>query len=360
VEWVSPFTHHETRARPHLARSEAFDKARRHATAFSVVTAPPRSDATQREPSHAAVCKMAVSGPVDSVMQQQEQQRQHDPESFWSLLTKKNSSNKLSKLLTAWVQESMKPPCDRDGTLEHSESARQMELPVQANGGTKTGLPNVYSAKCAAIESGYTEYAYHKEDTEGTPRKDSPDDVIATMDAMQGRRQQPSARAPLPPPVPPPDAEALREMTSPSLNVDETPSTTIVFEGEREFPDPEANEPATAPTLAPPPTPGHSHPRAESLSPPTAPTEASAGSVRVDEELALPRLRSVNSCSECQADFAGPSFMLNDHSYCCQRHRLLAYHKFERGQIDHPGFRKTDDPQSLLASGLRASFRAWI
>ena len=34
--------------------------------------------------------------------------------------------------------------------------------------------------------------------------------------------------------------------------------------------------------------------------------------------------------------------------------------KFERGQIDHPGFRKTDDPQSLLASGLRASFRAWI
>ena len=144
---------------------------------------------------------MAVSGPVDSVMQQQEQQRQHDPESFWSLVTKKNSSNKLSKLLTAWVQESMKPPCDRDGTLEHSESARQMELPVQANGGTKTGLPNVYSAKCAAIESGYTEYAYHKEDTEGTPRKDSPDDVIATMDAMQGRRQQPSARAPLPPPA---------------------------------------------------------------------------------------------------------------------------------------------------------------
>jgi hypothetical protein len=301
---------------------------------------------------------MAASGSVGVMAPQQEQQRQQDPESFWSLITKKNSSNKLSKLLTAWVQESMKPPCDRDGTLEHSESARQMEL---ADGvGTKTGVPNVYSAKCATLESGFTEYAYHKEDAEGTPRKDSPDDVIATADAMQGRRQQPSTHAPLPPPVPPPDAEALREMTSSSLNVEETPSTTVVFEGEREFPDPQANERATAPTLAPPPTPGHSHPRAESLSPPTAPTAASAGSVRVAEELELPRLRNVNSCSECQEDFSGPSFMLNDHSYCCQRHRLLAYHKFERGQIDHPGFRKSDDPQSLLASGVRASFRAWI
>ena len=323
---------------------------------FDVASSRRSVDNSRREPSHGAVSTMAASGSVGVMAPQQEQQRQQDPESFWSLITKKNSSNKLKNLLTAWVQESMKPPCDRDGTLEHSESARQMELPVQAIGGTKTGVPNVYSAKCATMESGFTEYAYHKEDAEGTPRKDSPDDVIATVDAMQGRRQQPSTHAPLPPPVPPPDAEALREMTSSSLNVEETPSTTVVFEGEVEFP-----ERATAPTLAAPPTPGMTRrPSVESLSPPTAPTEASAGSVRVDEELALPRLRSVNSCSECQADFAGPSFMLNDHSYCCQRHRLLAYHKFERGQIDHPGFRKTDDPQSLLASGLRASFRAWI
>ena len=68
----------------------------------------------------------------------------------------------------------------------------------------------------------------------------------------------------------------------------------------------------------------------------------------------------MNSCSECQSDFTGPSFMLNDRAYCCQRHRLLAYHKFERGQIDHPGFRSTDEPDRLLASGVRASFRAWI
>ena len=245
---------------------------------------------------------MTASGSVGVMEAQQEQQRQTDPESFWSLVLKKNSSNKLSKLLTAWVQESMKPPCDRESTLETAESPRQMDLPSQTNSATKTTVPNVNSAKCAALDSGFTEYAYHKEDDEGTPRKDSPDDVIATMDTMQGRRQSPGTQAPLPPPNPPPDAEAQNDMTSPVFNVDETPSTAVVFEGEREFPDPQANERATAPTLAPPSTPGHSHPRAESLSPPTAPTAASAGSVRVAEELELPRLRNVNSCSECQED----------------------------------------------------------
>ena len=314
---------------------------------------------------------MVADGSVDAMAPQQEEQRQQDPESFWDLITQKNSSNKLSKLLTAWVQESMKPPCDREGMIEHSESARKLELAEAA--AAKARAPNGYQAKCAPLDSGFAEYAYHKEDAEGTPRKDSPDDVIATADAMQARRQQPSTHAPRPPPIPPPDAEAQREMTSSSssLNVEETPSTTVVFEGERQFPEPQANERATAPTVATPPTPGHStpghsrhpshsRPRAEPISPPTAPTAASAGAARAAEELELPRLRNVNCCAECQANFTGPSFMLNDHSYCCQRHRLLAYHKFERGQIDHPGFRKSDDPGSLLACGVRASFRAWI
>mmetsp|Transcript_2466 Transcript_2466/g.4790 ORF Transcript_2466/g.4790 Transcript_2466/m.4790 type:complete len:317 (-) Transcript_2466:111-1061(-) len=316
---------------------------------------------------------MAASSSVNVMnTQQQQQQRQRDPESFWSLVLKRNSSNKLSKLLTAWVQESLKPTEEQDVTLEESESPKQMDLLAQTNGATHTAMPNVNSAKC---DSGFAEYAYHMEDAEGTPRKDSPDDVIATADAMQGRRPTPSTHAPLPPPNPPPHAEPLSEMTSPELNVDETPSTAVVFEGEREFHDPQAdsravarvaNENRTARTLpAPqmPPTPGHMrHPRPSphSLSPPTAPTATSAGSSRAAEELEVPRVRNVNSCSECQADFTGPSFMLNDRAYCCQRHRLLAYHKFERGQIDHPGFQNTDDPQSLLASGVRASFRAWI
>lgn len=320
---------------------------------------------------------MAASGSVDVMEAQQQQQRQRDPESFWSIVLKKNSSNKLSKLLNHWVQESLKPPGEHENTFEASESPRQMDLLTQTSGAAKkTALPNVSSAKC---DSGFAEYAYHKEDAEGTPRKDSPDDVIATSDAMQGRRPTPSTHAPVPPPNPPPDAESLSEMTSgPVLNVDETPSTAVIFEGEREFPDPQAasraaariaariaNENRTARTLPGPqmpPTPGHRHPRPspQSLSPPTAPTTTAAGSSRAAEDLELPRLRNVNSCSECQADFTGPSFMLNDRAYCCQRHRLLAYHKFERGQIDHPGFRNTDSPQSLLASGVRASFRAWI
>ena len=43
-----------------------------------------------------------------------------------------------------------------------------------------------------------------------------------------------------------------------------------------------------------------------------------------------------------------------------QRHRLHAFGEFERGQAGRPDFRKTDSPHSLLAWGVRASFRAWI
>ena len=32
----------------------------------------------------------------------------------------------------------------------------------------------------------------------------------------------------------------------------------------------------------------------------------------------LPRLRSVNTCAACLADFTGHSFMLDDRAYCCQ------------------------------------------
>ena len=31
-----------------------------------------------------------------------------------------------------------------------------------------------------------------------------------------------------------------------------------------------------------------------------------------------PRLRSVNTCAACLADFTGHSFMLDDRAYCCQ------------------------------------------
>ena len=100
---------------------------------------------------------MVADGSVDVMVPQQEQQRQQDPESFWDLITQKNSSNKLSKLLTAWVQESMKPPCDREGMIEHSESARKLELAEAA--AAKARAPNGYQAKCAPLDSGFAEYA---------------------------------------------------------------------------------------------------------------------------------------------------------------------------------------------------------
>ena len=99
-------------------------------------------------------------------------------------------------------------------------------------------------------------------------------------------------------------------------------------------------------------------------SPPTPPGPPRASS-RAAELLGPPRLRSLNSCSDCLVDFTGPSFMLNDRAYCCQRHRMRAYQELERCQIsdhmiEHLGFRGANSPQRLLASGVRASFRAWI
>ena len=66
-------------------------------------------------------------------------------------------------------------------------------------------------------------------------------------------------------------------------------------------------------------------------------------------------------CSECEAPIAGALFMLNDNAYCCQRHRLVAYHKFERDVIRSRSLGVAEQsPAGLAPTGVRASFRAWI
>ena len=66
-------------------------------------------------------------------------------------------------------------------------------------------------------------------------------------------------------------------------------------------------------------------------------------------------------CSECEAPIAGALFMLNDNAYCCQRHRLVAYHKFERDVIRSRSLGVAEQsPAGLATTGVRASFRAWI
>ena len=69
----------------------------------------------------------------------------------------------------------------------------------------------------------------------------------------------------------------------------------------------------------------------------------------------------VANSSECEAPIAGALFMLNDNAYCCQRHRLVAYHKFERDVIRSRSLGVAEQsPAGLAPTGVRASFRAWI
>mmetsp|Transcript_8886 Transcript_8886/g.19236 ORF Transcript_8886/g.19236 Transcript_8886/m.19236 type:complete len:299 (-) Transcript_8886:450-1346(-) len=71
-----------------------------------------------------------------------------------------------------------------------------------------------------------------------------------------------------------------------------------------------------------------------------------------------PSAKPLRSCEECHSAIDGPVFMLHDRAYCCQRHRLAAYHKQEERQQ-----RMGDtslQPPSQAASGLRASFASWI
>lgn len=69
---------------------------------------------------------------------------------------------------------------------------------------------------------------------------------------------------------------------------------------------------------------------------------------------------SLQSCGECRSQIDGPVFMLNDRAYCCQRHRLAAYHKQERESQQGSLVEASTGSVDLEYSGLRASFRAWI
>lgn len=61
-------------------------------------------------------------------------------------------------------------------------------------------------------------------------------------------------------------------------------------------------------------------------------------------------------CCECNAAISDAVFMLNDRPYCCQRHRLAAYHKLERDRSKlTPRSRHVGE-----TSGLSASFSSWI
>ncbi len=60
-------------------------------------------------------------------------------------------------------------------------------------------------------------------------------------------------------------------------------------------------------------------------------------------------------CAECGERITGCVFMLSDRAYCCQRHRLVAYHKLESDVHLKP-----TNPLSAPAPGLRGAYTSWM
>lgn len=312
---------------------------------------------------------MAVDHEMMATAQQQGHVSSGQPttENFWALVLKRNSHGKLTRLLSHWMRDSIRPVDEA-----HGQAAPDPQLRTGISGGDIGGL-SMDVAKVGPMSREHsapldTEYEYHKQDAEGTPRTDSPDDVMSTLSMMRSN-SRPSAGSmasssvhdpasgtgSTPPDAPSDPASANDSEPSTSLDVPETATTSDTLSGELDV------------RIAPPP----SQQPVVSAATPAAPNAVVAQSDPVQPALEHSRSRDesvapspskirVNSCHECQAEFSGPSFMLNDRAYCCQRHRLLAYHKFERSQMNSPGLITSDDLDCFSPTGVRATFKAWI
>ena len=69
------------------------------------------------------------------------------------------------------------------------------------------------------------------------------------------------------------------------------------------------------------------------LTPTAATTAAIAQGAAKGGCATAPAVSALQMCFECTNLIAGAIFMLNDRPYCCQRHRLSAYHRLERAKM---------------------------
>jgi len=84
---------------------------------------------------------------------------------------------------------------------------------------------------------------------------------------------------------------------------------------------------------------------------------AAASELAPSGKALVSRAAVLEKCGECSCAIDGATFMLNDRAYCCQRHRLVAYHKLEKERLRQRGI----GPQPAAEQGgLTASFVAWI
>jgi len=72
------------------------------------------------------------------------------------------------------------------------------------------------------------------------------------------------------------------------------------------------------------------------------------------DSTSAPRLRT---CAECQEPICGAVFMLHDQPYCCQRHRLAAYHSAANKR--RSSSTENVAPAATAATGLAAKYGTW-
>ena len=234
------------------------------------------------------------------------------------------------------------------------------------------GVPTASGSSSTALDAPFeSESGCESEDCGSVAR--SPDDVLSEL-GMKPARALPSrlsASSSTSGIVPSP-----KHLPSPTTRKAEfvpTPSTCKVFKAEMRAPAAPLsstcgpNDDETARTALCSTTSSASSSTSSATSLRASPVHSLEGSwsARRHSAPAMPSPQlspRVNTCAECQSDFTGPSYMLNDHAYCCQRHRLLAYQKLRQDQPTGFGGSASSeaDAHALLPTGVRASFRAWM
>jgi len=251
---------------------------------------------------------------------------------FWAQLLQSNSEGKVKRLLNLWLQESHADYPSALDRIDHVSGdavskgeclslARRHSAPED----TPHKLDLVHPSGDVVMEGKPSPGSVMMRELHGVPRKTSPADVMTYA-------LQVAATSGAPPLLEPSGStEDTTSTAAPSLpDVGETPTTSTVI--------PEA------------PRPAGKWGRLECCLQPS--------------RAAPPRSPSrVSACVECDVAITGAVFMLNDHAYCCQRHRLLAYHKVERDQINSRSIsspRPSHEGEGMGTTGLASMYRAWI
>lgn len=315
---------------------------------------------------------------------------------FWETVLRNKSEGKLRKLLNGWLQESLVPadvPADAPrpgsmtqmarsgGSVKHIDRVQMMTREHSAPEDIAIGPAYVKHQAYAAYDKYPAAYPeYHKYEAEGAPRTNSPNDVMAPLHGMPHSTSPSTSGAPPPPDPSGSTGEASAAAPTGLPDIGETPSTASVFRGEPAAARLEPRRPTDAAGSssggAAPGSSGGGVPAgaavagaavasaaaASSLAPTTAAAAAGSSSAVPDAPALWPAADAppAITCTECQVRIDGPIFMLNDHAYCCQRHRLLAYHKFERGQINARCATASASAPANCTYGLRATYQAWI